>query len=299
MSYNYRQPNTRPKPIKSIVVIFCIITISIVGYWLWQTRHNDTTTTTSAPQPDESTQVAQTPEYEAIDLQPTIDTWISQQSASYSIAIYDLQNNQLIASNDPDEAIFAASLYKIFVAYLSYIDFQDGAQDPSDILVNGYTKLECVDKMIRESDSPCGEAMMAEIGQVVLNQKVLDLGMTNTRFDGIQTSARDAALILKLINDKRHLEVKNTTLLLDSMLTQDTKYKRGLQAGAPRAVWQTKVGWNENVNYHDIGIMTLPDGRKFVVAILGQGSGSPVPIANFATTIYSALQPSTNIQPID
>jgi hypothetical protein len=94
---------------------------------------------------------------------------------------------------------------------------------------------------------------------------------------------------LQYIADKRDLNDENTAFLLDAMLTQEAKYKRGLQSGAPEAKWETKVGWNLDENYHDIGIMTVPDGRRFIVAILSQGQGSPDPIADFSQTIYAAL----------
>src|SRR3990167_7963498 len=143
--------------------------------------------------------------------------------------------------------------------------------------------------MIRESDSPCGEAMMADIGQATLTNRVASIDMNATVFNGITTSASDSVKLLTLIDQDKNLEQSNREFLLDAMLTQPAKYKRGLQSGAPDAKWYTKVGWNLDINYHDIGILELPDGKKFAVAILGQGSGSPVPIANFADTIYTAL----------
>lgn len=240
-------------------------------------------TTSEATQPDPA------PAYEPIDIQPVIDTWIAGQAADYSVVVWDAQSQTVIGQHTPDEALFAASLYKMYVAYLSLLDFQTGAQNPDDILIAGQTKKECVDKMIRSSDSPCGEAMMAEIGQAVLNERVKEMGITNTIFNGIETSAGDTARILEYIVQKRDLNDENTAFLLDAMQDQPDMYERGLKAGAPEATWQTKVGWNLDINYHDIGIMTLPDGRKFVVTILGQGSGSPAPIADFAGTIYTAL----------
>lgn len=227
--------------------------------------------------------------YTAPDLQPVVDAWIARQSADYFISVYDKQSGTTIAAYDAEEPVFAASLYKIYVAYLSLVDFQTGAQDPNEILIAGQTKKACVDKMIRSSDSPCGEAMMAEIGQLTLNQRVADMGMTGTIFNGIETSAHDSALILQYIMEKRDLNEENTAFLLDAMHDQPDDYEYGLKGGAPEATWYTKVGWNLDINYHDIGIMVMPDGREFAVAILGQGSGSYRPIADFAATIYAAL----------
>ncbi len=269
-----------------LLALLPLVIIAGAAYWLVVR-----TDPAEAPQGDTSQQTIQSeePGYTPVNLQPAIEEWVARQDATYHIVVYDPQAKQIIGFNLPEQVLFAASLYKQFVAYLSLVDFQTGAQNPDDILISGQTKRQCVDKMIRESDSPCGEAMMAEIGQSVLNQRVADMGLTGTFFNGIRTSAQDSALILQYIIEKRDLNDENTAFLLDAMRTQEARYKRGLQTGAPEAVWETKVGWNEDTNYHDIGIMTLPDGRKFAVAILGQGSGSPAPIADFATTIYSTL----------
>lgn len=284
VSYSRRAP----KSSKFRRWLFLIVPLLLIGgaiYWLTLGGNR-----AEAPSGEETnTGQSDTSSYAAPNLQPVVDPWATKYSADYHIVIYDHQAKKVIAERAPDETLFAASLYKIYVAYLSLLDFQTGAQNPNDILIAGQTKKECVDKMIRSSDSPCGEAMMAEIGQTVLNQRVKDMGMTGTIFNGIETSARDSALILQYIIDKRDLNDENTAALLDSMLTQDAMYKRGLQTGAPAARWETKVGWNLDINYHDIGIMTLPDGRQFAVAILGQGSGSPAPIADFSKTIYEAL----------
>lgn len=285
-SRNGIKKNTRKR--KVVFIIFALLSIATLLLWYFVLKKpiEGTTDTTNS---DTTIQSKQEEQYSSIDLQPTIDDWIQKYPASYSISIYDLQNGKIIGQHQPEKELFAASLYKIFVAYLSLVDFQTNAQNPDEILISGQTKKECVDKMIRSSDSPCGEAMMAEMGQLNLNQRVKDIGMKSTIFNGIQTSASDTSIILKYINEGRDLNQENTNYLLDAMLTQEAKFKRGLQTGAPDAKWQTKVGWNEDINYHDIGIMTLKDGRKFAVSILGQGSGSPEPIADFAKTIYDKL----------
>lgn len=225
-----------------------------------------------------------------VNLQPAVDEWLAKQTAEYSIVVYDPANKQIIASNKPDEKYFAASLYKLFVAYLALVDFQNGTQNPDEELWGGYTRKECVDLMIRESHSPCGEAMMADMGQEALRERVSQMGIENTIFAGITTTARDSALILQYIVEGRDLNAENTAFLRDAMRVQPEKYRRGLPQGAPEAIWDTKVGWNQEYNYHDVGIMTLPNGREYVVAILSYGNGSPAPIADFAATIYDALK---------
>lgn len=225
-----------------------------------------------------------------INLQPTVDEWLAGQSADFGIVVYDPANQQTIATNNPDKKYFAASLYKLFVAYLSLVDFQDGRQDPEEILTGGFSRKECVDKMIRESHSPCGEAMMADMGQENLRKRVSEMGIKNTTFAGITTTARDTALILQYLIEMKDLNAENTAFLKDAMRIQDQKFRNGLAKGAPEAVWETKVGWNEQANYHDVGIMALPGGRQYVVAILSQNNGRSTVIADFAATIYDVLK---------
>ena len=274
----------------------------VVGGLLWlffflQGRGPENTSSTPAKSSQEQSKTTNPPKkaepevqpVASIDLQPTIDSWKAKQSATYGIVVYDPKAKKVIGSNLADQQFFAASLYKLFVAYLALEDFQKGAQDPTEQLTGGLSRLECVDKMIRESHSPCGEAMMAAMGPAKLEQRVQAMGIKNTTFTSIKTTANDMALILQYILEKRDLDEQRTAFLRDAMRNQPQKYKNGLARGAPQAAIDSKVGWNETINYHDVGIFTLPDKREYIVAILSQGNGSSRPIADFASTIYAAL----------
>ena len=239
----------------------------------------------------ETPKTAVQPKPPLVNLQPVVDAWVAKRPGiNFGIVVYDPANKQVVASHNADEKFFAASLYKLYIAYLALVDFQDGKQDPNQSMINGFTRKQCVDKMIRESYSPCGEAMMADMGQETLRQRVAAMGINNTVFAGITTTAQDAALILQYIVDGRDLNADSTAFLKDAMRVQDAKFRGGLAKGSPDATWETKVGWNESANYHDVGIMTLPSGRVYVVAILTQNNGSPTPIADFSATIYAALK---------
>lgn len=289
--YNQRrQPKSKTKPWFLLVAALILL---VVGVWSAFFRGDakdggkSAQNTQSAQQQEKPNENPKPP---LVNLQPIVDEWVAKQSAEFGIVVYDPANKQVIASHNPDRKFFAASLYKIFVAYLALEDFETGAQDPNEVLTQGFTRKECVDKMIRESHSPCGEAMMASIGQETLRKRVDAMGISNTIFAGITTTAKDSALILQYLVEKRDLNDANTSFLKDAMRVQEQRYRNGLAKGAPEATWETKVGWNEQSNYHDIGIMTLPNGRQYVAAILSQNNGSPTPIANFAATIYSALK---------
>ena len=131
--------------------------------------------------------------------------------------------------------------------------------------------------------------MMADMAPATLNKRVKDLGIAHTRFDGIVTTAQDSTKVLQLIADKAHLNDANTEFLRDALLKQPQMYRNGLAKGAPEAKLFTKVGWNETYNYHDVGIMQLPDGREYIITILSQGNGRSAPLAEFAKQAYDAL----------
>ncbi len=282
----------KPRP-KWLVILGGAAVVLVIGLVAWLVFGKSEPGTGPAQQNTQTNNSQAAPQEQKpplVDLQPAVDAWLAKQSADYGIVVYDPANQKVIASNQPDKKYFAASLYKIFVAYLALVDFQDGKQDPDEILTGGFTRKQCVDKMIRESHSPCGEAMMADMGPENLRKRVSDMGIKNTVFAGITTTAKDSALILQYIVEGRDLDAANTAFLKDAMRVQDQKYRNGLAKGAPEATWETKVGWNEQYNYHDIGIMTLPNDRQYVVAILSQDNGKATPIADFAATIYDELK---------
>lgn len=287
-------PNTPPHRkqlhLRQWLGLILLVAAALVAMYLLFFTTSDTSSDSAIPSATpESTSESEESSYKPVNLQPIVDSWNEGQPATFGIVIHDLQSDTTIATVADDREFFAASLYKQFVAYLALLDIQNSAMDADETLWNGRTNKECVDMMIRESHSPCGEAMMAKIGQLTLNQRIADMGMTGTYFNGIRTTAHDSALILRYIAQGRDLNEENTAFLRDAMHNQDDKWRRGLARGAPEARWETKVGWNEDINYHDIGIMTLPDGRVFAIAILGEGSGSSAPIADFAKIIYDAL----------
>lgn len=291
---DYRNARHRKKrAIKRRLLLLALAIFLILGgvlFWFLREEKEPVVSKKPTVNQQPKKKPAEAPKPPIVELQPVVDEWARKQSAIYGIVVYDPVNKKVIAEHNPDKKFFAASLYKLFVAYLALQDFQTGAQDPGQILTQGFTRKECVDKMIRESHSPCGEAMMADIGQEKLRQRASEMGIKNTIFAGITTTAQDSALILQYIVERRDLNAKNTAFLKDAMRVQDQKFRNGLAKGAPDATWETKVGWNQQYNYHDVGIMTLPSGRQYIVAILSQNNGRSAPIADFAATIFSKLK---------
>src|SRR5690606_21594701 len=142
-----------------------LVGATLTAVYLLFNNNGGTTPPTAPNSITEQSEAREDPPYEPVNLQPIIEQWDARQAATYSIVVYDMQSKSVIGSILPDREYFAASLYKQYVAYLALLDIQNGAMDPDEILWGSYSRMECIDRMIRESHSPCGEAMMADIGQ--------------------------------------------------------------------------------------------------------------------------------------
>lgn len=232
----------------------------------------------SPPQSVETTseipEVEEEPEPIAIvNVQPVIDAWGASQSGEYSIVVHDLTTGEIIGEHQKDKIYFAASIYKLYVAYEGYLQAAKGQVDLREPYLGGLTRGECLDAMLRSSDSPCAEKLMAEIGQTALSEKLKTYGIDNTSMTNITTTAHDATKQLVKIHERNELPTELTDLLLDSMKIQDALYRRGLPAGITQATVYNKVGWNELKEWHDTAIVTLPNGRSFVVSIFTEDVG--------------------------
>jgi beta-lactamase class A len=229
----------------------------------------DSTAPTGAP-------ISYVSTFDATALQSAVDSWFTTAGGgSASVVIVDPKDGSVLASLNPDAQYFTASLYKLYVAYEGYKQVDVAAVDPSESYQEGRSRAECLDLMIRESDSPCGEKMWAEIGKQNLTQILKGYGLQNTDMTALRTTAADTARMLRRISTSEGLSEASQTAYLDSMKTQQTLYRRGLPSGfSSEVVVYNKVGWNEQQEYHDAAIVELPDGRRVVIAMLTSGVGT-------------------------
>lgn len=284
----YRGRNQRTHTSKRWYIYGALFLAIVVAVVLFVTFLRPTQSNAPQPTPPQEKPIESAPQFEKINLQPTVDAWVAQQSGDYGIMVYDVANKAVIAEHRPDTSYFAASIYKLYVAYLALIDFQNGAQDPNEILLAGQTKKECVHKMIHSSDSPCAETLLSEMGHAAVSERLkteFDLGQTS--FPAFTTSAHDAERILVRLQAKTDLSAENTEFLLEAMRTQI--YRTGLIAGMAQSTVADKIGFNSPENWHDTAIVTLPNDRVYIVSILGGGGVSSANIADFGRTIEQAL----------
>lgn len=182
-------------------------------------------------------------------------------------------DGDVLASYQPDTEFFAASIYKLYVAYEGYRAVDAGELDPEQDYVGGNTLAECLDIMIRESDSPCAEKLWVELGKEALNTTMQEYGLTNTSMTSITTSAGDAALMLQRIATGEGLSEGAQQRLLASM--KDQIYDDTFDAGFSESITvYNKIGFRELDEYHDVAIVQLEDGSQFILSAVTNGAGT-------------------------
>jgi len=220
-----------------------------------------------------------------IDLQPTVDQWLATQSGDFGIVIYDPATRTTLATHQADKQYFTASIYKLYVVYLALMDIDGGKHSLGEAFRAGKTRQTCLYDAIHSSDSPCAEALLADIGNEKVNQRLADFGFTGTSFPAFMTTAQDAANILKRLQANRDLTKQSTDFLLDAMRNQI--YRDAIPKGMPEATVANKIGFYET-GWHDASLITMPDGRQFIMVVLTKDARSRQ-IADLARVVYAKL----------
>jgi beta-lactamase class A len=258
-----------------------VVVVLVVGGLTWWIFQRETQTPpvgdTTANQPDSDIVTENNEEvvqsFDSAALQIAVDAWVDQQTGTASIVIAD-KNGTVIASHNADRQYFAASLYKLYVAYAGYSQIDSGEVNPNEIYLNSSTRLQCLDRMIRESNSPCAEKLWVELGKESLTGQLSEYGINSTDMTAITTTAADAASMLARISRGEGLSADSQNRYLSSMQTQEEVYRRGLPSGFSSEVTVfNKVGWNGFVEWHDAAIITTADGRELIITVLSENVG--------------------------
>ncbi len=289
--YNYRSPKPSKRRVNKKIIFSVLAVAVIIGLlvWLFFSKQDmpEVKEATTAPQNTVQAPPANS-QPKLPDLQSVVDDFVANNSGTYAIKITDEQGNNLAVVNG-DKPFFTASIYKLYVAYVGYQKIDDGTFSLDDPYLSGYTRGKCLDAMIRDSYSPCAEKMWPELGKEKLTTQLEGYGLTNTSLTGLTTSANDASIILRKIATGEGLSDASKNAYLDSMKTQDTKYRRGLPAGFNKAIVYNKVGWNLDQEWHDTAIVQLTNGQNVIVSVLTTGAGYQN-VAKLGTAIEKALQ---------
>lgn len=266
--------STRKSKLHKYALVLLITIIGVAAYLLL--RPSSTTAPGHEPaaqqtagQPVEPAETK--PKY--IDLQPTVDKWLERQTGQAGVVVYDLNNDRAAAQVKIDRSYFAASLYKLFVAYEGYKEVQAGRYNLEEPYLGEYRRGDCLDLMLRESHSPCAETMWNELGKAELTDRLKAYGINNTTMTSITTTAEDVSLLLRRLFEKQDLNKEFTALYMGSLKDQPAVYRRGLPQSFKTATVYNKVGWNLEKEWHDAAIVSFPGGRNYVVVVLTENVG--------------------------
>jgi beta-lactamase class A len=291
-----RHNKTHKRRLFIIVAGLCLVlAMAAATWWFWQDRNVEDAEPQTQTQPQTEAEPKPEPDKPKpalVNLQPTLDNWIAAHPGDYGIIVYDPENKKVIAEHQPHEQYFTASIYKMYVVYLALQDLEAGLYQPGEDFQGGRTRLECIKEAIRTSDSPCAEKLALEIGYENINSRLAEYGLADTSFPGFVTSAADAALILQRFQADKDLTSEHKKLLMTALETQ--VYAQGLPKLAPKGAYAVKTGFQGNEIWHDTGLLTLPNGREYVVAYLSNNAGSSRTAANFGKTIYDKLLAAEN-----
>jgi beta-lactamase class A len=288
----YRGVRRKQKKFRGRLVFLALVPIVIgavawfgMGYWQNRTGpppSDEAEGDTSSSQADEEP-VKPT----LVNLQPVVDEWVAGQSGEFGIMVYDPANKVVIASHNTGTQFFTASIYKLYVVYLALEDIEAGKHSLDEDFKFGKTRQQCLHDAIHSSDSPCAEALLNEIGQEEVTARLKAMELAGTSFPAFLTNAQDAMFVLQRLHARFDLNENSAKLILDAMKTQI--YRDGLAKGMPEAAVATKVGFSETPHYHETGVITLPNGREYLVSFFSKGASSRA-VADFGTTIYQALR---------
>ncbi len=275
--YSYKPQNyhnKRPKNDLPKKLIYATVFLIVIGLAVFFINKEPALAPVTNTQNTSVENTSQTPNIEPLpNVQDIVDSFAESNAGTYSVVVTDLATGGELAAYGIDGSYFAASIYKLYVAYLGYIDIQEGKYSLDDAFFGDWTRKECLDKMIRESHSPCAEKLWVEQGKEKSTARLEEkFELSGTSMVGLTTTAKDVNIILERLHGGKDLNESNMALFMDSL--KQNIYRDVLPAALPELTVYDKVGFNGLVEYHDIGIVRLKNGREVAITLLSTNAGT-------------------------
>lgn len=276
-----------PKILLLVVAIF-VVGLGIFLFWpnksteeVANTEQQTSETNVEEAKPKSTNQQ----QFNAKKLQTALDSWAGSQSGTSAVVIAD-ENGKTLAQTNQHHVFFAASIYKLYVAYEGYKKIDDGTYSLDEPYLGDWDRQKCLYEMIHSSHSPCAEKLWNELGKSTLDEEIKQYGITDTSMVAINTSAHDAGIMLAKIWNGEGLKPASQKAYLNSMLNQI--YRDALPKGFSEENVYDKVGFNGDKEYHDVGIIKFKDGRVLIVSVMTENVGT-ANIIKLAKAIKSAV----------
>ena len=238
------------------------------------------------------------------DLEQQLSSFVAGKSADVGIAALDLNTGETVSIKG-DTPFPMASTVKVAIAAL-YLAQVDAGQHSLDDTIDGQPVRSVMRKMLVYSDNHAADMMFRAVG----GPRAVQNWLRNNGVNGVHVDRT----ISQLLSDKRDLwdrrdsstplamvallkriytadliKPASRNYLMDLMAQCQTGKNR-MRALLPGVPVEHKTG-TLNGLADDVGFITLPDGRRVVVAIFARGGADrPRTIAEAARAIYDGFK---------
>lgn len=201
--------------------------------------------------------------------------------SEWAVFAYDLEEGNVVKINT-DKEFESASLYKLFLveALENKLPFDKWQKTR---LADKSTVKDCVEAMLRTTDSACAEEIGKFVGWDVIDELNKKNGFASTKVagnTGRTTTAADTGELLTRLKKGQMLSDKTRRFVFDALYQQvNTK---GMTLGCNGCRAADKLGESSSVA-HDVGIVTHGT-RSYVLVIMSRG-GTFDQIAELTRTI--------------
>jgi beta-lactamase class A len=287
--------------VKIACVIMGVATIVLIGQHAIDSTSSNNMSASRTRSPTKTSQQKQTPPQpiDHIDngLQQIVDNWSSKQSFNATIAIHELTGQRRSATHQASSIMTTASTYKLYVAYATLHELEQGSYTMQSTTRTGQTVSAALSKMILDSDNASAEALGFLVGWDHINSLAASIGANNTDINNYdragnpvngnkQSTASDLTTLITKLQQGSLLSKTNTDLLLGLMKIQH--WRERIPSGVPSGVAVAdKPGWLSNVQ-NDAAIVYGPRST-YTIVIMTSGS-STRPLADLSKLVYDYLQ---------
>lgn len=237
-------------------------------------------------------------------LEQQLSSLLANKSSDVGIAALDLRTGEMVSIKG-DEPFPMASTVKIAVAAIYLAQVEEGYRS-LDRRIGGQSARGLMERMIIRSDNRATDLLLKDVGGPEALQKwISDNRIDDMRFDrniaqllrakrdlwDVRDSSTPKAMVelLRRIDSGQLLQPRSRSYLLDLMRRCMTGKNR-LKGLLPRGTRIEHKTGTLNGYVSDVGIITMPDGRRVAVAAFARGgSDRPRTIAQAARAIYDAF----------
>lgn len=238
------------------------------------------------------------------ELEQQLSTLVAGKSADVGVAALDLNTGETVSIKG-DTPFPMASTVKVAIAAL-YLAQVDAGQHSLNETINGTPVRTVMYRMLVYSDNRAADTMFRAVGGPrAVHDWLRENGITGVRVDRTiaqllgdkrdlwdrRDSSTPIAMVnlLKRIYTAELIKPASRNYLLDLMAQCQTGKNR-MKALLPGVPVEHKTGTLNGLS-DDVGFITLPDGRRVVVAIFARGGADrPRTIAETARTIYDGFK---------